>query len=296
MTLERCLTELADQNKPVLALGLAQLSDSSPEEVRLFQETWRKLEAERRQEVIGELIALARGNAKLNFDSVFLSCLPDADATVRARAIEGLWECDDCTLVSVLMKMLEEDRDDVVRVAAVSKLGRLALFAELRKVHSRHVKTIGDALFRIVNNKEEEVELKCEAMEALASLALPGVKEVIDKAYYSGDPKMRLRALRAMGLNCNRTWLAILLKELDNPELEICLEAVGACGELGEEEVVPHLLRLIRRSNIRVQLAALEALKQLGGSEAKQALYQCLHHPDEQVRQLAGQIWEEVEI
>jgi len=279
----------------VVSIGLEQLSDSSPDEVILFQKTWHELEVERRREVIDELIALARDNAKLNFDNIFTSCLPDSDAPIRAKAIQGLWECEECNLVSILMEMLSEDQNTVVRTAAVSKLGRFALIAELKKVHQRYIKEISDTLFEIINTEGEQVELKCEAMEALAPIALPGVREVIDRAYHSGNPKLRTSALRAMGLNCNPLWLPLLLKELNNPDIEMRLEAVKACGELGEEEVVPHLLKLIRRSDIQVQLAALEALRQLGGDEAKQALHQCLRHPDERVRQLAVEIWGEEE-
>ena len=214
---------------------------------------------------------------------------------MRVKAIEGLWECDDCTIIPAILQTLMMDKEDAVRAAAASALGRFALLAELRKVHSRHVARIGETLFKIIDAKGEDAELRGRAMEAIAPVNLTGVKKLIYKAYHSEDPILRASALRAMGLNCDPAWLPILLKELGNPDPEMCLEAVKACGELGEEEVVPHLLRLIREADIQIKLAAVTALKQIGGGGAKQALYECLHYQDEQVRQVAKEAWEGVE-
>lgn len=295
MSHEGCLAGLADSTKPVLSLGLEQFSDSSPDEVRDFQESFGKLERQRRRDIIDELIFLARSNSRLNYDDIFFSCLADTDARVRACSIEGLWECDDYIIIPSLMEILTGDGDNIVRVAAANKLGRLAVRAATKEVHSRYIKMIGDALLGIVDMEGEKVELRCEAMEALASLAFPGAEGIINKAHKSDNLEMRICALKSMGLNCNRKWLSVLLKELNNPEPSIRLEAVKACGELGEDDVIPYLIRLIDGSNPQEQLAALGALKQLGGDEVKQALSMLLDHPDEQVRSLVQEICEEEE-
>ena len=294
MPLKRLLVGLRDEDKLVLILRLADLSDLPPAEVEIFQQTWRGIGIERRRKVIDRLIALAVSNARLNFEDVFISCLSDPDPVVRAKAIEGLWECEECSLILTLMEMLAGDEEEIVRAAAASALGRFALLAELRKVAPRHIKKIEDALFGVIEAEGEKVELQCRAIEAVAPLSSPRVREVIYKAYQSENLKLRASALRAMGLSCDPAWLSILLKELSSPELEMCLEAARACGELGEEDAVPHLLRLTEGADIQTQLAAVMALKQMGGSEAKQALYQCLHHPDKQVRQVAEEAVGEV--
>jgi HEAT repeat protein len=296
LSLKRLLVGLSDENKPVLTLRLADLSDLPPAELELFQQTWKGIGIERRRKVIDRLIALAASNARLNFEDVFISCLSDPDPVVRAKAIEGLWECEECSLILTLIEMLARDEEEIVRAAAASALGRFALLAELRKVAPRHIKKIEDALFRVIEAEGEKVELQCRAIEAVAPLTSPRVKGVIYKAYQSENLKLRASALRAMGLNCDPAWLSILLKELSSPELEMCLEAARACGELGQEEAVPHLLRLTEGADNQTQLAAVMALKQMGGSEAKQALYQCLHHPDMQVRQVAEEAVGEVVI
>lgn len=295
MSLEICLSELADYSRPVLSLGLEQLSDASPEDVRKIQETCLKLEIQRRRDLIDELLFLARSNARLNFDAIFFFCLVDSDAKVRAGAIEGLWECEDYVLIPTLLEILAGDEDDSVRVAAANKLGKLAVRAVTKKVHSRYIQMIGDSLMGVINTEGESIELIGEAMEALASIDFPGAQEVINSAHQSSNPEMRLSAVRSMGLNCSRVWLPVLLQELDNPEDTIRLEAVKACGELGEDEVITPLVRFVSESNIQEKLTALGALKQIGGDEVKQAASQYLDHSDEQVRRLAQEICEEDE-
>jgi len=291
LPLKRCLAGLSDPSKSMADLRLSDLSDLSPTEVELFQKVWGEVEAERRRQVMDRLIALAKGNAKLNFDRIFFACLSDSEATVRAKAIEGLWECEDCALIATLIEMLATDKAEIVRIVASSALGRFALLAELKKVHPRHITKMWNSLLKVINDEKEKVEVKCRAIEAIAPLNLPQVKEVIYRAYQSKNSKIKASALRAMGLNCDPMWLELLLKELDNLDLKMRLEAVKACGELGKEEAVPHLLKLTHESSLQTQLAAVMALGQIGGGEARYALYQCLRHPDKRVRLVAEEAW-----
>ena len=71
-------------------------------------------------------------------------------------------------------------------------------------------------------------------------------------------------------------------------------EAAEACGELGEEDAVPHLSRLIHDLDSQVSLSAIAALGKIGGSEAEDILRECLTHSDEHIRQAAGEALEEL--
>lgn len=93
-----------------------------------------------------------------------------------------------------------------------------------------------------------------------------------------------------------RSWLPILLKELANADAEIRYEAVGACGELGEEEAAHHIIGLINDPDADVQLAAIQTLGKIGGSTAKKCLERCLNNPSEAVHQTAEQALHELEI
>ncbi len=74
---------------------------------------------------------LAEEEPKLNFDAIFHACLLDPDEIVRVRAIEGLWEYENNSIIDRFITMLKEDCQESVRAAAAQALGRFALLAEL---------------------------------------------------------------------------------------------------------------------------------------------------------------------
>ena len=45
-----------------------------------------------------------------------------------------------------------------------------------------------------------------------------------------------------MGKNCDSKWLPFLLKELKSSDAEMRYEAVGALGEIGNEDIVQYLM------------------------------------------------------
>ena len=295
MTLENYFAELADQNKTITVLRLTRLSDLTPEEVKFLRQAWVEIDVERRRQIMHQIAKLAGSHAKLNFDSVFQACLRDSDAVVRAKAIQGLWECDDCSLITNLIELLERDESKLVRAAAAGALGKFALLAELRKVHPRYLITITQSLLNVIDSKREAVEVRCRAIEAIAPLSISRVKDVIYAAYRSKNLKLRSSAICAMGRSCDPLWLPILLRELSSVDPEMRFEAARACGELGEEEAAPHLIKLIRDSDIHVQLAATKALGRIRGIEEKQAFYRYLPQPDEQASQMVEEAWHELE-
>ena len=70
--------------------------------------------------------------------------------------------------------------------------------------------------------------------------------------------------------------------------------AAAACGELGEEDAVPHLGRLVHDIDTEVCLSAIAALGAIGGGEAESILRECLDHPDEHICQAAQEALEEL--
>jgi len=130
---------------------------------------------------------------------------------------------------------------------------------------------------------------------AVATLSIPQVKDVIYAAYRSKNPELRASSICAMGRSCDPIWLPILLRELNSPDPGIRFEAASACGELGEEEAVPHLIKLVRDSDIQIRLAATKSLARIRGIEPKQAFYRYLAHGDEQFTQIVEDAWSELE-
>jgi len=294
LPIEETIANLGNSDKPLLSSRLIELSNLNQEEMGLFEQKWAAIETKRRRQIVHRLIELAKDNFELNFDSIFISCLEDQDAGVRSKAIEGLWENEDASLINPLIELLNKDSSEKVQAVAAAALGKFAMLAELKKLRSSHVAKVCRALLGMIGDKSKPVELRRRALEAAAPLSVLQVNKAILEAYQGHDSKLKASAIYAMGKNCSPSWLPMLLKELDNPNVEIRYEAATACGELEEEEAAPHLIELVNDEDAEVQLAAIRALGKIGGSEAKECLEQCLHNPSEVIQQAAKEALHEL--
>lgn len=295
MELERLLAELEDEEKPLRHSSLVHFSGLTPEELEVFRRGWSRLSPRRRRQVVSEMMSLAEDNVELDFNSVFRLCLRDPDEEVREKAVLGLWECEERSLIPSLISLLREDPSTRVRAAAAQGLGKFASLAEEGKLLPRDATRVKEALLEVVRNPREPLEVRRRALEAVAPFNLPEVDQIIQEAYHSREPLLRQSGLYAMGRTGNPRWLPTILMELQSPDPAMRYEAAFACGALGEESVVPRLLPLLRDGDLQVRLAAIEALGAIGGPVAKRALLQCLRSPDEAVREAAQAALQEVE-
>jgi len=294
-SIKETIADLGNTDQPLLSSRLVDLSNLNSEELRFLEQVWVEIEPERRRQIVYRLVELAEDNFELNFDSIFWNCLKDQDAEVRCKAIEGLWENEETSLINSLINLLEEDSSEKVQAAAATALGKFAMLAEHKKLRSCHISRLCHALLTTIDDNSKPVEVRRRALEAIAPLSLPQVKEAIMNAYQSHNSKLRISAIYAMGRNCDCSWLPTLLKELASADAEIRYEAVRACSELGEAEAAPHLIELIKDPDTDVQLAAIQALGKIGGTEAKEHLQHCLNNPSKAIRQAAEQALQELE-
>lgn len=278
------MEELSDPGKPLVTSKLVYLSLMNPAEVCAFREVWRAIDLPRRQKVVGRLADMAEDNLQLDFEEVFRVCLKDPDEQVRVKALEGLSDCEDGSLVEPIIDLLQNDPSDSVRAAAATSLNNFVLLAELGKLRACEAAGLEAALLAVINKSGEDSDVRRCAIEAISSLSKPVVKEIIREAYQSGNPTLQISAIYAMGRNCDAAWLGLLVKELESPDAERRFEAVGACGELGDPEVVPYLRKAIDDPDIEVRLAVVTALGAIGGSEVRQILLRLGGHLDERVR------------
>ena len=292
---EQTIAKLVNPAAKLSDSWLTDLSGLSPAELKQLEQAWPTIELKRRRQILYHLVELAEDNFELEFDDIFKGRLKDEDAGVRSKAIEGLWENEEASLIEPLIDLLEKDSSEEVQAAAATALGKFALLAELEKLRANHKAKISKSLLSVINDQAKPVEVKRRALEAASPLTLPQMKKSIAEAYQSGDNKLKISALFAMGKSCNTSWLPILIKELSNDDAEIRYEAVGACGELGEEEAASYLCELVNDPDIDIRLAAVQALGKIGGPEAKGCLEKCLNHPDEAIRAAAEQALSQLE-
>ena len=283
------IADIENNEASLLNTRLSELAGINPEEFTEFKNAWQEISPEKRRVIISRLLELAEDNFELVFDDIFKYCLEDPDAEVRSKAIEGLWENEEPTLINSLLNILKNDPADEVRIAAAMALGRFAMLAEHQKLHASYTSKIYQSLLDTIGNPDSSVELRRRAVEAIAPISSPEVEQIIRNAYRNDDDKLKISSIYAMGKNCNPAWIPILVRETGNPDAEIRYEAAGACGELGEEETVPYLGNLLEDRDIEVQMSAIRALGKIGGTEAKNLLEQCLDDDSEIIQQAAEQ-------
>jgi HEAT repeat protein len=294
---EKIIAGLGKKTKPLLNSDLAELSNLNSEEMEALKAVWTALVPERRERIVERLVELAEDNLELNFDAIFRFCLEDADEEVRSRAIEGLWENEEASLIAPLIDLLEKDTSEKVQAEAAIALGKFALLAEHNKLRSSHVEKIQEALLAAIADDSKAVEVSRRALESAAPVSIPRVQKAIGEAYKSRNPVLKVSSIYAMGRSCDPVWMPVLLRELASEDAEMRYEAAGACGELEEEEAVPYLVEVASEdSDVDVRVAAVQALGKIGGITAKECLKQCLESVSEAVRQAAEQALNEVAI
>jgi HEAT repeat protein len=284
--LTQVIQELRQQD--VSESTLYHLSNLHGPDLDLLSQAWPSFAIECRQEVVSHLTEIAEADFEVDFGEVFKICLHDADARVRAAAVEGLWEEDDVILIRPLVRLLRDDESALVREAVATSLSRFALQAELESLPSRLADLVWDALWKTIHNVQEDLNVRRRAIESLAYFDRPEVHQVIERAYQDEESLMRISAVFAMGRSGDEEWDDMAISELDGDEPAMRFEACRACGELHIAEAVPRLGQMVADPDPEVRLAAVWALGQIGGPEAQRVLEICQEMGNEALQDAAG--------
>ncbi|PMP84716.1 MAG: PBS lyase [Roseiflexus castenholzii] len=266
---------------------LRSLSGLDPHDHATVWTEWQRIPAGRRIEIAHAMVELAEDNIDLDFTVMFQWLLDDADATVRASAIEGLWECDG---LPVLRRMQ-------VRAAAAMALGRFAYMAEIEEIDAVYGQQVHDALLALIRDPAQPTEVRRRAIESAGYFAASdAVQQQIELAYASSDQLMRESALTAMGRSMLPRWLPIVSRELESPSPALRYEAARAAGEMADlaRSLVARVVRLCNDADTEVALAAIWALGQIGGETARRTLQRMSGSDDEARSQAAAEALDEL--
>ena len=295
MALEEFLETLIDPSADVANADFVEMSDLSPAELGGFARAWFTIPVERQRSIISTMVALAEDNPELDFCAVFKMCLKAQDEEVQGKAIEGLWESEDRSIITSLVEILRSDRSPEVRSAAAAALGKFAYLILEGKLLPRDADLVRDNLMDTLENQEEHLEVRRRSLEAVAPFNTKTIQEYVSWAYNSDDLKLKSSSIYAMGRTGETTWLPVLIKELQSSEPSVRYETANACGDLGEEEIVPHLVPLLEDDDYQVQVAGLSALGKIGGSLAKRVLLRCIKEGDADLEDAARDALDSVE-
>lgn len=272
MDFEEYLQELGDGSARLKVSSLARLSSVSGEQAQQLETAWPGIDVRRRRRIVQELTDLAEDNVDLDFDAVFFLGLADDDAEVRLKSTRGLWEYWGPQLIGPLVRLMENDEAAAVRAEAALGLGRFVVLWEHGRLREKHFREVEAGLRRVLAKEGEAQEVRARALEAIGLYDTPWVRQCIREAYESGDWRMKVSAVHAMGRSCDARWLPLLTRELLSDEPEIRYEAAVACGLVADEAAVAHLAPLLGDPDVEVRQATVSALGEIGGREAKDAL------------------------
>ena len=239
MSLDNFLENLAD---PALSLSnsdFIELSDLSPAELGVFARHWFRLSPERKRAVLTTMVELAEDSLELDFSTIFKLCLKDDDDWVLEKAIDGLWEYEDRSVLPGLLQVLASYRGPDVRAAAASALGKFCVLAQEGYLLSPDAANIHATLMAHLQDPDESLEVRRRSLEAVAPFNTPDIRDLVCWAYRSDDLLLKSSAVFAMGRTGDVSWLPILVQELDNGEPALRYETANACGDLGEEDLFP---------------------------------------------------------
>ena len=287
MLQKELLANLHDEETPLKYSRLVHFSGLTSDELAELKALWLSVPTTRKKNILGRLVELSEDNLELDFDGVFRASLEDADEDVRERATQGLWECEDRAVIRPLIDLLTNDPSARVRAAVGISLGKLSAMAQNGRLLPRDSERIREALMAVIARTNEDSEVRRRAIEAVACFDFPETHEIILEAYRSGERNLRQSSIYAMGQSCDTRWTPVVVEEMDHQDPAFRYEAATACGHIGDQSTVPHLIKLIQDEDLQVQTAAIKALGAVGGPLAKRALQQCLKIGDEALEEAA---------
>ncbi len=254
---------------------LKPISDLEPGERSAFLAGWQAIEPLRRAEIMRAMVELSEDNVDLLFQAVMQWCLDDPEASVRAAAIEGLWESESPRVLRRLLEILRTDADLQVREAAATGLSRFAYLAELGELDDRDAAELLRGLLLMVQDQKQPLDVRRRALEAVGYYSSEeDVLRQIERAYSTDEQELKESSLVAMGRSMLPRWLPTIAREMESRSPALRYEAARAAGELAEEArpLVARVARLLGDKDTEVALAAIWALGQIGGDAARRVL------------------------
>jgi HEAT repeat protein len=271
---KQVIADLLDNNRPFSPTHLHRFSDIDPADLASLRIAWPQAEVQRRVSLMEDLEDLADSDTLVSFDDLARFALEDSDPRVRAVAIRLLWETDDPKLIPVFIKMMKTDPDEVVRAGAAGGLGLFVYLGELEEINADQLERVENSLLAVYHGNDKPI-VRRRALEALGYSSRDEVTELIQLAFKSNDKDWQASSLFAMGRSADESWSELILSKLDDPDLEVRLEAVRAAGELELTEARLPLIEMISDSevlDVDLRAAAVWALSQIGGDGVRAAL------------------------
>lgn len=246
------------------------LSGIGQDELQAIRSVWNILTPDIRLRLLRRMTEISETDFEMDYRTIGLHALQDAEPLVREAAISVLWEDESTELLKDLEHMAVNDPAVEVRARALSELGRFILSSELGDCDEEVAENARRIASNIVQDKTQPILVRRRALEAIANCSHPIVPTAIREAYYSDDHQMRVGAVFAMGRTFDKQWHDIVITELEADDEEMRFEAARASGELEIRTAIPQLAKILTNDDAEIETKeiAIWALGEIGGAEA----------------------------
>ncbi|HZV07805.1 MAG TPA: HEAT repeat domain-containing protein [Gemmataceae bacterium] len=188
--------------------------------------------------------------------------------------------------VAHIQSLLDQD-DPAVRVLAVNWSLELLSTAE-----AADKRLLTQVLLRL--SQDSAVQVRRAAVLSLGRVPDAGAFERLERLAHAEPPAVRTAALRALSQHAcgkegeatarRKQVMPLLQKALDDPALEVVVEAAEDLGALGALEAGPVLTGLLRHPSETVRQAAAQALERVAEPSVLPGLLRALEDPSATVR------------
>ena len=283
LNFQSVLDHLLDSKKDIPTGHLAYYSDLDPKSLRLFLDVWSSVPQNRKLLLLDSLTAHLDEDTIVSYEDIGKALLTDPDAEVRTRAMGLLAESNDPKLVDALLKIFLADSELAPRVKAAELLGEFVLLGELEEMDEGRQRKIEDALISVIRS-DANPSLRRAAVEAFGYSGRDEAVAILESAYEREDPLWVASALCAMGRSHDSRWNDNVVSKLLDDDPRIRFAAAEAAGNLNIEEASPIMLQMLEdeEEDDDVTLAAIWALSQIGGEDARAYILSLLESTDDE--------------
>jgi HEAT repeat protein len=257
------------------------------------KEAWSALPIARRLEVLQQLSAAERKSARFDFNAIYEFATTDSEPSVRQLAVESIVSENGASPLATVSKLATSDSDPHVQEAALRCLGPFALMAELGELDATAPDRLRSLLLGVLTNPKSALGARREALSAVGYLDNDAVSLQIRKGFFDDD--LRNSAIQAMGHTANPDWIPMLLSETVNLDETVRQAIAYAAGDIADEQAAEGVAELVDDPATGVRLAAIWALGQIGGDEARETLIYALEDDDDDIKKAAEEAISELE-
>lgn len=267
-------------------LDIVQGSGDATARLRPFRRQARLM-----SETLLEFLAIVRGGEKaalvaafrsLNIDDRIRHRLTRGGKQGRTLAAEAIAAFPGPETVDVLQRLMREDRDPEVRIAAVRSLIALDAPPTLRDLISDlRIRGVSDSLLYLpvvlrMTRLDPEQALALFADPAISLTARTLIAGALGEcgdyravmplceAASDADRALRIAAVRGLGVLAHPAAAAAIVQALDDREWEVRSAACEAAGRIGLTEALPGLVQRLTDSEWWVRFQAAEAMTRMG--------------------------------